>query len=194
MPKTTLTLALGLAFMPAAPAPAQDTGCPYNANMRLETRPSPLDSLSFAVNGHAVKLCYGRPSARGRTMIGGEAVPFGQVWRTGANETTKLMTPVPLSVSGIEVPAGTYALYTVPGETEWQVIVNRSYEQWGRENTYTDEVRRQEVGRATVPVERSAEHIETFTIRAETQADGSAHLVLEWETTRIRVPVAVRHM
>jgi hypothetical protein len=179
---------------PVVPLPRQDTACPYRAAMAPDRRPSPLDSLTFPVSGHPVKICYGRPAARGRTMIGGTAVPFGQVWRTGANETTKLITPVPLSVGGIEVPAGMFALYAVPGEAEWEIIVNRSYEQWGRENNYTEEIQKQELGRARVTVERVVDAIERFTIRAEPQADGSANLVLEWETTRVRVPVVARHM
>jgi hypothetical protein len=125
-------------------------------------------------------------------MIGGDAVPFGTVWRTGANETTKLITPVTLSVGGIEVPAGMYAIYTLPGEAAWDVIVNRSHEQWGRESTYDDGVRAQELGRATARVEPVAEPIETFTIRAEPRADGSADLILEWERTRVRVRVIAR--
>jgi hypothetical protein len=192
MSRFALLVSLLALALPAADATAQDP-CPYRAGAALDQRPSPLDSLTFQVDGQTVKICYGRPSARGRTMIGGEAVPFGRVWRTGANETTKIMTPVPISVGGIEVPAGTYALYTVPGESEWEIIVNRSHEQWGRENNYTDEVRAQEVGRATVKVQRLTEPIETFTIRAEPQANG-AMLVLEWETTRVAVPVRVRHM
>jgi hypothetical protein len=160
--------------------------------MALASRPSPLDSVMVDVGGATVKVCYGRPSARGRTMIGGDAVPFGAVWRTGANETTKLITPVTLSVGGIEVPAGMYAIYTLPGEAAWDVIVNRSHEQWGRESTYDDAVRAQELGRATARVEPVAEPIETFTIRAEPQADGSADLILEWERTRVRVRVIAR--
>jgi hypothetical protein len=178
-----------LASAAAAPAAGQDMACPYNANMKLETRRSPLDSLMFDVGGHAVKICYGRPSLRGRTMIGAEAVPFGTVWRTGANETSKFITTAAVRVGTIEVPAGMYALYTQPGESEWDVIVNRSYEQWGRENTYTDAVKAQELGRVKAAVERVENAIEQFTIRAEPQADGSVHLVLEWEHTRIRVPV-----
>lgn len=178
-----------LASAVVAPAAAQEMACPYNANMKLETRRSPLDSLSFDVAGTTVKICYGRPSLRGRTMIGGEAVPFGQVWRTGANETTKFITTAPVKVGGVEVPQGMFALYTQPGETEWDVIVNRSYEQWGQERSYTDDVKAQELGRVKATVERLPEAIEQFTIRAEPQADGSAHLVLEWEHTRIRVPV-----
>jgi len=174
----------------AAPAAAQDMACPYNANMKLETRRSPLDSVSFDVAGTAVKICYGRPSLRGRTMIGGEAVPFGQVWRTGANETTKFIATAPVKVGAIDVPAGMYALYTQPGESEWEVIINRSYEQWGQERSYTDEVKAQEVGRVKATVERLAEPIEQFTIRTEPQTDGTVHLVLEWEHTRVRVPVS----
>jgi hypothetical protein len=179
---------------PAVPAAAQDAACPYRASPALDRRPSPLDSLTFPVSGQAVKICYGRPSARGRTMIGGAAVPFGTVWRTGANETTKLITPVPLSVGGIEVPAGMFALFAVPGAGEWEIIVNPSHEQWGRENNYTEEVRKQELGRAQATVERVADAIETFTIRAEPQPDGSAMLVLEWEQTRVRVRIEARHM
>jgi len=171
------------------PAQAQISGCPYREGSNPAARPSPLDSLTFEVAGNEVKVCYGRPSARGRTMIGGDNVPFGQVWRTGANETTKIMSGAALLVGDIEVPAGMHALYTVPGESQWQIIVNRSYEQWGAERTYTDEVKAQEIGRVTVPVERIDDHVETFTIRAEPRPDGSAQLVLEWEHTRVRVPM-----
>jgi hypothetical protein len=186
---TRWMLALLVLAAGAATAAAQDLACPYRAAMAPATRTSPLDSVSFEVGGHVVKICYGRPSLKGRTMIGGEAVPYGKVWRTGANETTKLITTAPLSVAGIQIPAGMYALYTVPGEAEWDVIVNRSYQQWGRENTYTDSVKAQEVSRAKVKVEALATPIEQFTIRTEPQAGGGAQLILEWQTTRIRVPV-----
>ncbi len=82
------------------------------------------------------------------------------------------------------MPAGTYSLYTVPGDAEWEIVVNRSYSQWGHEGQYTPEVQAQEAGRGAVPSERADEHVETFTI---TWADG--HLVLAWENTRVRVPV-----
>lgn len=190
--RPTLFAAAGLVFLAAAPAPlaAQTPACPYNPGLELAERQSPLDSLAFEVGGATVKVCYGRPSARGRTMIGGEAVPFGTLWRTGANETTKIYTPIPLSVAGIEVAAGTYALYSVPDPEEWQVIVNRSWEQWGHENRYTEEVRAQEAGRARVPAGTTREHVETFTIRAEPREGETVDLVLEWERTRVRIPVA----
>jgi hypothetical protein len=81
-----------------------------------------------------------------------------------------------------------YSLYTVPGKTEWEVIVNRSISQWGHESRYTDSVKAQEVGRGKVPAQAIAEPIETFTIRSES-AGGAASLILEWEKTRVSIPV-----
>ena len=118
------------------------------------------------------------------------AFPFGKIWRTGANGPTLLRTPIALVIAGVRVPAGTYSIYTVPGEAEWQIIVNRSYSQWGQERTYTDEVRAQEVGRGKVSSERMDNHVETFTIRAKDLSDGTVQVILEWERTRVRVPVS----
>ena len=190
---TTMAIVGGMSVIHPAPATAQtDTACIVQMPERMpaEGRASPLDSLTFPVAGQEVKICYGRPSSRGRTMIGSSSVPFGKIWRTGANEPTLLRTPIALSIAGVMVPAGTYSMYTVPGETEWEIVVNRSYSQWGRENYYTDEVRGQEVGRGTVSSERTDSHIETFTIRAEDLPDGNVQVILEWEQTRVRVPVS----
>ena len=181
-----LTLLAGAALL-GAPT---DTACQVLHPDRIpaQGRKSPLDSLTFNVAGQAVKLCYGRPSSRGRTMLGGEAVPYGKLWRTGANEPTIFFTPIAITVAGIEVPPGAYSLYTVPAAHDWEIIVNRSIKQWGEESNYTPEVRAQEVGRAKVPTERATKPIETFTIRSE-PADSGARLVLEWEKTRVKVPI-----
>jgi hypothetical protein len=160
--------------------------CP-SRSVPLEGRKSPLDSLTFNVAKQPVQVCYGRPSSRGRVMLGGEAIPYGKLWRTGANEPTIFFAPVPLKVAGIAVPPGVYSLYTVPGPAEWEIIVNRSTSQWGKEDNYTAEVKAQELGRAKVKSEAVATPIETFTIRAE--PDGNdAKLVLEWEKTRVKIP------
>lgn len=154
-------------------------------------RASPYDSTRFALDGGEVLVCYGRPSARGRTMLGGEHVPYGRLWRTGANEPTLLHVSAPASVAGIDVEPGSYSLYTIPGEAEWTIIVNRAIDQWGHESSYTPEVEAQEVGRGTVAAEPVEEHVEQFTIRSE-PADGGATLILEWENTRVPIPVLAR--
>ena len=193
LPLTSMAIVGGMACIHPAPASAQaDMSCVVqNPGMvPAEGRVSPFDSLTFPVAGQDVKICYGRPSSRERTMIGGSRVPFGKIWRTGANEPTLLRTPIALSIADVRVPAGTYSIYTVPGEAEWEIIVNRSYSQWGQEDFYTDEVRAQEVGRGTVSSERTDSHIETFTIRAEALPDGNVQVILEWEQTLVRVPVS----
>lgn len=152
-------------------------------------RRSPKDSLTFTAGGSEVKVCYSRPRLNGRTVIGGELVPFGQLWRTGANEPTMIMTTGHLVIAGIHVDAGTYSVYTVPGEREWEVIVNRAVGQWGHESTYTDSIRTMEVGRGRVPAERVATAIEMFTIRAEPATGGDARLILEWQNSRVAIPV-----
>ena len=150
---------------------------------------SPQDSVTFSAGGATVKVCYSRPSLRGRHMVGGEAVPYGRVWRTGANEATMIHTTGHLVIAGLHLEAGTYALYTVPGEREWEVIVNRSYMQWGHESTYTDSVRAQEVGRGRAAAGRTSAPVERFTVRSEPTSGGDANLILEWENTRVAIPV-----
>ncbi len=180
---TTATLLASL----ASPLAAADTACIVTGGP-VETRRSPLDSATVHINGATIKFCYGRPSLRGRTMIGGADVPYGKLWRTGADEPTMIHTTAKISVAGIEIEPGTYSFYTVPNEREWGVIVNRSTSQWGRENRYTDEVRAQEVARSTVKAERLDESIETFTIRPAEDASG---VYLEWEHARVFVPLKV---
>ena len=179
---------------------------PMSNNMEVEGRASPYDSTSIAVGEGTAKICYGRPSLRGRTMIGGDAVPYDTLWRTGANEPTTLHVNVPATIAGLEVEPGAYTLYTVPREGgEWTLIVNRSTSQWGHESTYTEEVRAQEVGRAPVQVETLDSEVEQLTIRpVDAMAQGGADeaavdtaagsttqqgVVLEWQNSRVHIPI-----
>jgi len=148
-----------------------------------------MGSVAFAVGGAPVKVCYGRPASRGRKMLGGKIVPFGQLWRTGANEPTTIISTVPLEVAEVAIPAGRTALYTIPGPETWEVILNRSTRQWGIESEYTPAVRAMELGRGIVGSEHTATHVERLTIDSERRPDGSADLVLAWENTRVRIPV-----
>jgi hypothetical protein len=188
----SLYASIALLSLAAAPAPvAADSACPVLLpnDVPVQGRQSPLDSLTFTVAKQTVKVCYGRPSARGRTMIGGKAVPYGKLWRTGANEPTVIFTPVALEIAGVKVPPGKYSLYSVPGEKEWEIIVNRSTSQWGHENSYTKEVQAQEVGRGKAPAVKQSDAIETFTISAQPEQGEAQQLMLLWEKTRVAIPI-----
>ncbi|HEY3012454.1 MAG TPA: DUF2911 domain-containing protein [Gemmatimonadales bacterium] len=181
-------IATGAGTRPRLDAVHPDTTCPHR-NVPIESRKSPLDSLTFILGDQPVKVCYGRPSSRGRVMLGGASIPYGKLWRTGANEPTIFFAPVPLTVAGLRVQPGVYSLYTVPGPSEWEIIVNRSTAQWGKEDQYTDKIKAQELGRARVKSETVNQPLETFTIRAEPAGDKAARLVLEWEKARVRIPI-----
>lgn len=188
----TLLLLLGLASKsPDPPCIWDQSTMPGRGVLRIPDarRSSPKDSVSFTAGGSTVKVCYSRPALKGRSMIGGENVPYGQLWRTGANEATMFHTSGHLVIAGIHVDAGTYSLYTVPGEREWEVIVNRAHMQWGHESTYTDSVRAMEVGRGRVPAQRLQAPVEQFTIRAEPSRGEDANLILEWQNSRVAIPV-----
>jgi len=94
------------------------------------TMASPRDSASGRIDGALVSVNYGSPSVKGR-KIWGKLVPYGKVWRTGANEATRFSTSKDLIVEDKTLAAGTYAFFTIPGETEWTVIFNKTSRQWG---------------------------------------------------------------
>jgi hypothetical protein len=180
-----------ITFAPAPTLALVDPACPVLLpnDVPVKGRQSPLDSLTFTIAKQAVKVCYGRPSARGRTMIGGTAVSYGKLWRTGANEPTVIFTPVALEIARVKIGPGKYSLYSVPGEKEWQIIVNRSTSQWGHENSYTKEVEAQEVGRGKAPAERLSAPVETFTISVHPATGEPQHLMLAWERTQVAIPI-----
>jgi len=190
---TPVLVAVGalLGFPPQSMAPPADPACLTTANLgSLVKRASPLDSVSFQLGDAKVKICYGRPSARGRAMIGGHHVPYGELWRTGANEPTMIHTTASIVVGGVKLDPGTVSIYTIPGKTEWMVIFNKSTEQWGDEGSYTEAIRRLEVGRAKLPVAKRRAHLEQLTIRVQEDAGKPTALVLEWEWTSLSIPLS----
>ena len=170
----------GVLSMPAC-APAED-------RMPLAGRPSPYDSATIPVGDGVAKICYGRPSLKGRTMIGGDAVPYDTLWRTGANEPTTVHLNVPATIGGLEVQPGDYSLYTVPrAEGPWTLVINRSTSQWGHESNYTAGVRSEELGRTEVEAEVLESPVEQLTIRPA--GSGEPGALLEWQTTRVHIPI-----
>jgi hypothetical protein len=169
--------------------PVVNLACVPSGNMPVAGRQSPYDSTTVSVGGQQLKVCYGRPAAAGREIFGA-LVPYGTLWRTGANEPTIIHVPFEAEIAGLRVPRGSYSIYTIPEAEEWTLIINRSISQWGHPSSYTPEVEAQELGRATIRTERMNQAVEQFTIRGESTASG-ADILLEWERTRARIPVRV---
>lgn len=100
---------------------------------QMEKRKSPMDSVQQTVQGVEVAITYSQPSKRGRNIFGG-LVPYGKVWRTGANEATVLEVSEAVKLEGESLAAGQYALFTIPGKETWTIIVNSVHNQWGAYN------------------------------------------------------------
>jgi hypothetical protein len=140
---------------------------------------SPRDTTRAKVGAAEVMIDYGRPSKRGRVIFGG-LQPFGQVWRTGANAATTLITDKSLRIGGLAVPAGRYTLYTIPDQTSWKLIINKQTGQWGTE--YRQD---QDLGRVDMTVTTLPEVVEKFAITIE-----GGTLRLAWDKTAASVPIS----
>jgi Protein of unknown function (DUF2911) len=149
----------------------------------MAQKPSPADKAEVTLNGKKITIEYSRPSMRGRKILGG-LVPYGQVWRTGANEATSLTTAADLLIGDAKVPAGKYTLYTLPGEDSWKLIINKQTGQWGTEYEQS-----QDLARVTMQKTKTDGPVEQFKISFDKKSDSTALLVMEWEDTRVTVPV-----
>ena len=153
-----------------------------------QQRVSPHESVSATLGGKKVTIEYGRPYLKGRKAVGGQLVPFGKVWRTGADEATKLTTGVPLTIGDLKVPAGSYSLFTLPESAgKWTLIVNKKADQWGAfsYDKGTD------LGRVPMKVAATSSPVEQFTMKLTPAGADSATLELAWENTTATVPVHV---
>ncbi|HEX7150368.1 MAG TPA: DUF2911 domain-containing protein [Thermoanaerobaculia bacterium] len=146
---------------------------------------SPATKAEAKIGGKNITIDYSAPSKRGRVIMG-DLVPYGQVWRTGANAATKLTTEADLMIGSLHVPAGTYSLYTIPGEKEWTLIVNKKY---GMSGSQYDEA--QDLGRVKMTVAPVKNTAETFAIDLKPGKGKNATLSLTWENTTASVPVIV---
>ena len=139
-------------------------------------------SVSFE-DGKKVTVDYGRPFMRGRKIMG-ELVPYGQVWRTGANEATSFVTDAPITIGGTSVPAGKYTMYTLPGENEWKIIINKQTGQWGTE--YSEA---QDLARIVAKTSKLPQPVDQFTISLEKRGPNAANMKLAWENTSVAVDI-----
>ena len=155
--------------------------CVFVENIFAE-RKSPKDIAKITLNELNLKVEYGRPSKRERDVFGA-LVPFDKVWRTGANEAAEITLYKDMKLGDGTVKAGTYSLFTIPGDDHWVVILSSDINVWGS-YTYNEA---NDVTRIKVPVSEGKESIEAFSIVFEESKDG-AHMHLGWGTLRIAVP------
>ncbi|MBL7719178.1 MAG: DUF2911 domain-containing protein [Flavipsychrobacter sp.] len=139
-----------------------------------------LSPRATAQHGN-VTVEYGQPSKRGRVVFGG-LEPYGQVWRTGANEATTITFKKDGTFGGKAVKAGTYTLYTIPREKEWEFILNSKLGQWGAYEY--EKIKGSDVLHVTVPSKQTKEVVEVFTITVKADA-----MLLEWDQTQVSVPL-----
>ena len=165
--KISAVMALVVTFSLALLAQEHDSG-------KSKKPLSPPAHTETTINGKKVSIDYSAPSMRGRKIMG-ELVPFGQVWRTGANAATTLKSETDLLIGGQTVPAGTYTNYSLPGEKDWQLIINKQTSQWGTE--YHQE---QDLVRIPMKKEATSTPVETFKISLSPTS-----LVMEWENTKL---------
>lgn len=141
-------------------------------------RPSPPATAEGVINGKKIKVDYSAPSVKGRKIFGG-LVPYGEVWRTGANETTTIEFDKAVKVEGKDLAAGKYALFTIPGENEWTIIFNKTVK-WGAYSYKKDD----DVLRVTVKPSKTATLVEAFNITV-----GKNDVVIKWENTSVAFKV-----
>ncbi len=149
-----------------------------------DLRASPMAVAAATLDdGTYVKVVYSSPRMRGRAIFGG-LVPYGEVWRTGANEATEITITGPILLGEHRVETGTYALFTIPNQESWTIILNRALGQWGAYE-YNDEA---DVVRFGTPATTTNETHEAFTISIEA-AESGASLHLFWENTQVSLPI-----
>ena len=150
-----------------------------SSTLAQEKPASPQATATGKIGAANVKIVYCQPSARGRKIMGG-LVPYGEVWRTGANEATTIEIDKPVKIEGKDLAAGKYSLFTIPGENEWTIIFNKDAKQWGAYKYKQED----DVLRVTVKPTKAAAPVETFNI-----AVGKDDVQLKWENTAVAFKV-----
>lgn len=179
--QTSFILSIGAAMLLSSAAFAETAPVEFPAA-------SPACTLKQKVGLTDVRVEYSRPSVKGREIFGG-MVPYDKVWRTGANSATKLVFSTPVKLNGAEIPAGTYALMTIPGKDEWTIIINKGSEQWGAYK-YDEKA---DIARIKAKPVALKDAVETFTIDLGDLRDESANLNLSWDKTLVPLKLEVNY-
>jgi hypothetical protein len=150
-------------------------------------KPSPAASASCDLGGgKTIKTAYSSPRMKGRKIYG-DLVPFGEVWRTGANEATTFVSSGGVVVGGKTVPAGNYTLFTVPTADKWTLIINKKTGEWGIPYKYESD----ELARVDMKASKLPSPVENFTISYEKSGNGCT-MQIDWENTRASVDISAK--
>lgn len=147
---------------------------------------SPPAETSVTINGKTLAIKYSAPSMRGRKIFGG-LVPYGQVWRAGANAATAFHTDADLDMEGLSIPKGDYTLYVLPEENQWRLIINKQTGQWG--TVYNESM---DLGRVKMTLSKAPAPVETYKITLSSTGGNKGKLQLEWENTIASVSFTVK--
>ena len=154
------------------------------AHQDKSSRPSPPAKAECKLSdGKTITIDYSSPRAKGRKIFGG-LVPYGQVWRAGANEATTFVTSSDITVGGKTVPAGNYTIFTVPAENKWTLVISKKTGEWGTAYPGPDN----DLARIDMKVSKTSAPVENFTIAFDQSGTGCT-LKMEWETTEASVDI-----
>lgn len=157
-----------------------------NAQVKMPVL-SPVQTIKQDFGIGSIEIKYSRPSVRGRKIFG-DLLPYGQLWRTGANAATTIKLTEPVEINGTNIDTGTYALYTIPGEKAWVVIINKGISNWGTDGYKESE----DVARFTVETSRMKTVVETFTINFSDINPQSCKLQMTWEKTSLSLNIVAK--
>jgi Protein of unknown function (DUF2911) len=156
-----------------------------SAQTDKNSRPSPPATAACDLGGgKTITVDYSSPRAKGRKVFGG-LVPYGEVWRAGANEATTFVTTSDVMIGGTHVPAGSYTLFTIPNKDKWTLIISKKTGEWGIPYPGAD----QDLARVDMKVSATSAPVENFTIAFDKAASGCT-LRMAWETTKAAVDVS----
>lgn len=147
-------------------------------------QPSPTQTVKQDFGTSTIELTYSRPSLKGRKLFT-DLAPYGQLWRTGANGATRIKFDDDVTLGGTPVKAGEYVLYTIPGQSDWDVIINKGLDNWGADG-YSQGA---DVARFKVKSMTTSMPVETFTMQFANIKSASADLQLLWGTTAVAIPI-----
>lgn len=154
-----------------------------NAQTLKTPAPSPSQTLKQDFGISTIELNYSRPGMKGRKIFG-DLVPYGKVWRTGANSATRIKFSDDVTIGGQQLKAGEYAIYTVPNEGSWDIIINKGSENWGTDYKQEDDIMRVKA----TPVKLD-QPVETFTMQFANVKPTSTDLQILWDKTMVSVPI-----